>query len=278
MRILICGLIVSLFPILSLAEAANVILFQESFDGPVLDLAKWRTEIVTSGPRWCDTDPGSWCGPGVWVEEGSACYGVAAQAPYGSAPCSEGMLHVSSSNGRACPYLASRLPGSVELFPPAGDFTLKVRMRYDRITPWGDGLMVVQTQSTEPTGDNAPAPYENLVFGIWADLSDIGSLGVVTGLNGYYQTVTLVPSPNALHEFMLECVGTTFTFSVDGGVVYGPVESALRPTAIWMGNPTLAYWYPTDWTSFSVDDISVEVPGPTSVRRDSWGGLKALYR
>ncbi len=29
------------------------------------------------------------------------------------------------------------------------------------------------------------------------------------------------------------------------------------------GNLVVAFWYPTDWTSFSVDYIRVEVPGPT---------------
>ena len=68
------------------------------------------------------------------------------------------------------------------------------------------------------------------------------------------------------------------TISADGEAIYGPISSALRPTAVFLGNPPVAFWGPTDWTSFSTDYLQVEVPGPVPVAEHSWGAIKAMYR
>ena len=269
----------TLFSLLSIglmAEARAGVFFEEQFTGPTLDSSVWRTEILTSGPRWCDTNPGQGEGPGIWVAEGEECYGVAAYSPYGSAPL-DGLLHLSSTNGQACPYLASRFPGSVPVFPASGDWTLRVRMRFDHITPWGTGFLAMQTPSTEPVGDNPPSrPYENILLFI---ASDYGTgFELYSALGGSFVSVAYIPSAADLHEFDLECVGTTFTVRVDGQAVYGPITSALRPTAVELGNPVLAYWYPTDWCGFSIDYMRVEVPGPVPIAATSWGAIKAMYR
>jgi hypothetical protein len=70
-----------LLMIASTAMADPIVFFQEQFSGPTLDPSIWRTEVLTSGMRWCDSYPGNWWGPGTWVAEGSPCYGVAAQSP-----------------------------------------------------------------------------------------------------------------------------------------------------------------------------------------------------
>ena len=253
------------------AQAEPGVFFEETFNGPNLDSSTWRTEILTAGPRWCDSNPGSWGGPGNWVAEGDECYGVAAYSPYGNATLSDGLLHLSSSNIRACPYAASRLPGPVPLFPMSGDFTLKVRMRFDRITSWGTFIVVIQTESTDAGGTNPPGSMVNTLLAVAA-----GSL--YSALGGPYGRVADFPSPEEFHEFAMECIGNTFTLSIDDQIVYGPVSSALRPTAVLMGSPLVAYWYYTDWTSFSVDNIRVEVPGPVPVAEHSWGSIKAMYR
>jgi hypothetical protein len=254
------------------ARAEGSVFFEEQFSGPTMDPSIWRTEILTSGPRWCDTNPGQGAGPGVWVDEGSACYGVAAYSPYGTAVLSDGLLQVSSDNGQACPYLVSRIPGPVQLFPPTGDFSVKVRMRYDRLTPWGSGIVILQKDNTEPAGTNPPGSSENVVLMmLWGE-------SIVSGLGGTFGNVAPMPPPYQMHEFELACLGSSYTISVDGQVVYGPVTSTLRPTAVEIGNALLAYWYPTDWQEFSVDYIRVEVPEPVPVAERTWGSLKAMYR
>jgi len=211
------------------------------------------------------------------VEEGSECYGVTAASPYGAATISGGLLHMTSSNGQACPYLVSRRPGSVEMFPPSGDFTLKVRMRYDYRTPWGVGLVVFQAQDTEPSGANPPVHLDNVLLSVWASPTLIVNTAFEGTPGGELVTVAWVSSPNEFHEYTLDCVGSSFTISVDGQVVYGPLTSALRPTDVFMGNPVLAYWYPTQWGWFSMDYIRVEVPA-VPVTGVTWGALKAGYR
>jgi hypothetical protein len=261
----------ALFGLLMIAStvmADPIVFFEELFAGPTLDSAVWRTEILTSGPRFCpDSYPG---GPGHWVDEGVECHAVAAYSPYGNAPLSDGLIHVSSTNGRAFPFLVSRLPGPVPTFPTSGDFTLTVRMRFDRITPWGTFVDALDMESTEPIGTNNPGPEQNVLH--------IAADGLYSFLSGSMERIADVPSPTEFHDFGLECVGNLFTVTIDGQVVYGPVASDMRPTAICLGNPVLAYWYPTDWTSLSVDDIRVEEPGPVPVTERTWGSLKAMYR
>ena len=263
--------LVAVFMIASAAIADPIIYFEEEFDEPTLDAFAWRTEIVTSGVRWCDSDPGQLWGPGIWVDEGSECYGVAAYSPYGTATLFSGLLQISSDNGQACPYLVSRLPGPVQLFPATGDFAVTVRMRYDRLTPWGAGVLIMDTDSTEPLDGNPPTLRDHVLVQLWGAT-------INSSLSGSFQQVAYMPPPNEMHEFGLECVGDSYTISIDGQVVYGPISSALRPTAVWIGNPVLAYWYPTDWQAFSVDYLRVEVPGPVPVAEPTWGTLKAMYR
>jgi hypothetical protein len=261
----------------SATRADSIIFFQEQFTGSALDAAAWRTEILTSGPRFCHDSEAPWA-PGHWIDEGVECHGVAAHSPYGSAPLSDGLLALSSSNVRAFPILVNRSPGSVPLFPDSGDLTLTLRMRYDRVTPWGTGVVVLQKESTEPIGNNYIfGPPEDILMHLWCD-SPGGPIRVLTAIGGSIHEVGTAWPATDFHEFELACVGTLFTISVDGEVVYGPVSSALRPTAMSMGNDSIAFWYPTDWTSFSVDYVRVEVPGPVPVVETTWGAMKSMYR
>jgi hypothetical protein len=267
---------ISLSSVALTAAVAGSVFFEEQFTGPNLDSAAWRTEMLTSGPRFCLDTTAPWS-HGRWVDEGVECHGVAVYSPYGSAILSNGLLSLSSSNVRAFPLLLSRLPGSVPVFPSSGDFTLKVRLRYDRVTPWGTGVQISEAESTEPFGDNNIVTAENVMLHVWNDGSGDGIV-VYTAIGGSLQWVADVSPATEYHEFELDCAGTLYMIRVDGQVVFGPVASDMRPTAVTMGNGCVAFWYPTDWTSFSVDYLRVEVPGPVPVATTSWGAIKAMYR
>jgi hypothetical protein len=255
----------------SAAICRPAVYFEEGFDSSALDPTIWRTEIVNSGPRWCDSYPGSIWGPGFWVDEGEACQGVSAQSPYGTVELTEGMVHLSSTVSRAFPFIVSRLPGPVALFPPTEDFTFSVRIRYDHVTPWGTFFRVIQSQSTEPDGDNPPELRENLLLSISPDILE-------TSLSGQWVQLYVMHDPTDFHVISLDCAGMVYTIRIDDEVVYGPVASQLRPTAVLLGHPALAYWYPTDWQWFSVDWFKVEVPEPVPVAPCTWGAIKARYR
>ena len=168
------------------------VFFEEQFNGPTLDSHVWRTEILTSGSRWCPVESP---GPGYWVDEGVECHGVAVYSPYGSAILSDGSLHMSSSNDRAFPYLMSRLPGATPLFPASGDFTFEVRMHFDRTTPWGtllDGTP--RCQSTDP-GRRQRAPLTET-----DRLLQVAWQGIYLSFGRFDLPRRGVPSPTATHE------------------------------------------------------------------------------
>jgi hypothetical protein len=275
--------IIGLFVLVCLLSIGSVaaadVFFEEQFNGPTLDPAAWRTEILTSGPRWCQETSDYW-GPGSWVDEGVECHGVAIHAPYGGATLSDGWLHFSSNNERCYPMLYSRLPGPVPIFPTSGDFSFTLRLRYDHLAPYGSGLVVFRAQDTEPVGDRLPhGQPEDGVLHVGTDSAQ-GGLRIATALGGSYQLVGVVPvDPTAPHEVRVEYLGTSAAILVDGQVIYGPVTTSLRPTAVMFGNAPL-YWYlwANDWTEWSLDEFRVEVPGPVPVATTSWGAIKASYR
>ena len=53
---------------------------------------------------------------------------------------------------------------------------------------------------------------------MWCD-NPGGGIPVSTALGGSWGIVAHVPSQNDFHEFVLTCVGTSFTISADGQVL-----------------------------------------------------------
>ena len=275
MRVIVAAvLLASLRLIGSPAAAQASVLFEERFDGSALDPAIWRTEVLTSGARWCQGSYDYW-GPGSWVDEGLECHGVAIHAPYGSANLSDGWLHFSSSNPRAYPLLYSRLPGPVEVFPSSGDFSFTLRLRYDYLTGLGSGFVVFRAEDTEPVGVDPPhGRQEDIALHMGANSS---GFSVATALDGSYHSVECALDPTQLHEVKVEWVGTSASILVDGEIIYGPVTTTLRPTAVVFGNHPL-YWYLAgDWTAWRLDEFRVEIPGPVPVAQETWGAIKARY-
>lgn len=277
MRILLIaiGLAAALLPGAT-ASAQTIVFFAEHFDGPTLDPSIWRTEVLTSGPRWCQATGDYW-GPGQWVDEGVACHGLAIQSPYGSATLSGGWLHFASDNAHAYPMLYSRLPGSVQVFPATGDFSFTLRLRYDLITGLGSGLVVYRAEDTEPAGDGPPhGRPEDVVLHMGS--ASQGGLFIATALDGSYQQVGIAAvDPTEPHEVKMEWIDGSASIRVDGEIFYGPVATSLRPTAVLFGNHPL-YWYLGGaWTAWSLDEFRVETEGTTQAADESWGAIKARF-
>ncbi len=253
-------LVLSLLSIGSLASAQSTVFFEEEFSGPNLDSAVWRTEVVTSGVRWCDPYyGGTYWGQGYWVPEGTPCSGTAAHSPYGHVVLSDGLVRLTSGD-YAFPYLVLRLPGTVSLFPATGDWSFEARLRCEQESSWGTFLTVMQTASTEPVGNTPVTWADDVVMQLSATG---GSWDIWAALDGSVGQVALVSSNvYEFHVFRIECRGNSYTISIDGGVVYGPITSTLRPTALFLGNPVLCSWGCFAWQEYSVDYIRVELPGP----------------
>ena len=234
--------------------------FEETFDGP-LDATVWRTGDLTSGMRWCDTNAGSAAGPGSWLDPSvSSCHGITQPVPFGSAVLAGGALQLSSMGSQnAFPALVSRLPGTVAIFPTTGDFRFTARMRIDHGSAWGTGLTVVRVDSTVLSGTQYLHNGSDVVLQVWAD----PAIGLYSAVSGTYQGVPATITPaDAYHEYAFSDSAGAFTFTVDGAQVYGPVTSAMRPTAIVLGNPLFSWWGAAVWTGFTIDDVRVDRIGP----------------
>lgn len=274
MLALVCGISGSVPQLL----AQSAVVFEDSFDAAPVSTAKWRPEDLVAGMRWCGSTPGSPAAPGSWINTSTeACFGLLSFPPHGIAVVESGLLRLSAPfRARAVPYLSTRQPEGVPVFPAVGDFVLTLRVRFDQLAWCGDGVMVIPWDDTRPIGDNASITSSNIVFQLWGDG---GGIRLFTCLRGSYEEVVSgVANQDAFHEYVVRYEQGEYRFLVDGQVVFGPVLSSLRPTAMWIGNPIFSYSGCEDWSALSVDFVRVEGAGPTPVRTPSWGELKSTYR
>ena len=226
--------------------------FSDDFDGTALDTAKWNTSLATSGVRWCpSTQANHLSVSGLWQDVGAlSCHGRPLVAPpHGSIVVSNGTATFSAGTRYTFPYVWRGQPSATSPFPGTGAFVLEVRMKFNSLAVNGTEFHVGDWPNTDPVGDNPPG---NLVLSIGA----CNSCGVVTNLLG---ATGAVSGSTAYHDYRLEYVNGRYSLWVDGVRTMGPVASAIRPNAIWMGNPVDTWWQPTpnDWTDFTMDSVQV---------------------
>ena len=224
--------------------------FSDDFEGTALDPARWNTSLATSGARWCaSTQANHLTVSGLWQDVSSqACHGLVAAPPHGAVSVNGGAASFSAGSRRTFPYVWRGGPNQPSTFPATGGFTLDVRMRFDSLAGSGTEFHVGDWPNADPVGDNPPG---NLVFSIGA----CSACGLVVNLLG---TQAAVPgSPTAYHDYRLELVNGSYSVWVDGVRVLGPVASAARPNALWMGNPVFTHWGSGDWTDFTLDSVQV---------------------
>ena len=224
--------------------------FSDDFEGTALDPTRWNTSLATGGVRWCaSTQANHLTVSGLWQDVSTqACHGVLASPPHGAVSVSGGAASFSAGSRRTFPYVWRGGPSQPSTFPATGGFTFDVRMRFDSLAGSGTEFHVGDWPNTDPVGDNPPG---NLVFSIGA----CTACGLVVNLLG---TQAPVPgSPTAYHDYRLDYANGSYSVWVDGVRVLGPVASAARPNAIWMGNPVFTHWGSGDWTDFTLDSVRV---------------------
>jgi hypothetical protein len=150
-------------------------------------------------------------------------------------------------------------------------------MRYDQMAEGGNGVFVIQWDDTTPVGDNASVSPTNTVLQIWGDGSGVRLFTSVRGPRE--QVPAAIADQAAFHEYAVVFEAGAYRFLLDDQVIFGPIQSTLRPSAIWMGNPILSWVGPcSGWSAFSVDSNRVEADAATPASRSTMGSLKALYR
>ncbi len=232
--------------ILATGNAGSAVIFSDDFDGSSLDSTRWNTDVATSGKRFCpDTSDES---PGSWIDiSADPCHGVTVSPPYGSIAVGNGLASFTAPFGQTFPYIWAGAPSRPSPFPSLGDFALDLRMRYDTTGNSGNGVVVADWANNNPDGtDN---PWISKVLQIWADsYLRVNLLG--TNIN--------LPGSLAIHDYRLEKAFGAYSLFVDGSLVIGPIASALRPNAIWVGHPDAVWWVPPhSWAAFTLDSIRV---------------------
>jgi hypothetical protein len=171
--------------------------FEDEFDGTVIDSAKWKTDVATTGKRWCSsTKQDHQSNPGNWLDIATdPCHGITQAPPYGTITVRGGQASFSAGWMRTFPYIWSGPPSRTSPFPSTGDFILEARMKFDSIQRFGSGFVTLLWENTDPVGDNPPIPRGQVVFEIWAD-STIGLR--VSGL-----VQASLSNPLAFHDYRL---------------------------------------------------------------------------
>lgn len=202
-----------------------------------------------AGTRWCSS-------LSAWFDPSAAlCGGLGQAPPFGTVVEEEGDLLLAAGRGRAAPFLWTGPPDRENPFPESGDFTLDLRMKIDQIGGYGTGVRVLDWNPAEAGGDNTP--LRPLVMQVWGDQH-----GVRVFVPG---SMVRVPGAYGWHDYKLQYEEGAYTLFVDGEHAAGPVESELRPTAVWMGNPIFVEGSANEWTDFRVGQLTVSTPAPEVV-------------
>jgi hypothetical protein len=205
-------------------------------------------EISTAvyGPRWC-TFTGRWFDP-----QEEACRGAKEQPPYGTVSADEETILLAADGTRAAPFLWSAPPLRANPFPDSGDFTVDVRVRVEQAAGYGTGVYLLDWDPASAEGTSSP--FRPPVMQIWVDQQGlrVSIPGKQVGIGGVRDE----------HAYRLVYEDGAYTLFVDGEKLAGPVSSALRPSAVWMGNPVFTYWAPGDWSDFRVSQLTVSTPTP----------------
>lgn len=247
MRVLSAALAVSL--LCASTQAATVVAtFDEPFNGPALDASRWNG--VTSTVRWCsDFIDNSQGNTGQWIDTtGVSCHGQTQPGPYGQV-AANGVLSLRASGGAAFPLL-----WNANAFPPSGDFTAEIRMRYTQLTGHGTTLAFLAAAPANTLVALNPPGNVPWVLVIHAD-STFGAAAASPAGPAH-----VLPDPLAWHVYRLQYAGGAYSLFVDDVRVAGPAASTLRPSFLWLGNLSYTWWGGGDWTDYEIDSIRITAP------------------
>jgi hypothetical protein len=232
--------------LVSVTNVFAVEYFSDNFDGTAIDGSKW--EALAAPPRFYQ-DAGNYNPSGYWTTP-------TGNPSYGSVSLNNSWVSLYSNNSTVYPYVES----IINPFPQTGDFVLNLKMRFDRVTPYGTGFCVKYSDS-----DN---PLTNSIFSIWQDSSTTTYLTA-----GLFGSVPHAPdfawqgvsSDTSEHIYTLEYIGGNYSILIDGIQRIGPIANSMRPNQIWFGNPAWSWWTPPgNWTNFSIDYLTV-TPEPATL-------------
>jgi pimeloyl-ACP methyl ester carboxylesterase len=186
----------------------------------------------------------------------------------GSIHFESGLINLSSENTITFPFVAYKN----NPFPIDGDFRIKIKIQYTRVTTKGSGFAVGTL--LPPYHVNTDTPISSPIysrykfFQIWQDsinkllLNYTGncyntSSCALENIAKYQSSQTDLGS----HLIELKYQAGKYFIYLDSNLVYSSPATAVRPTRMWFGNNSLQG--PGDpWTNFRIDYILVEKIDP----------------
>jgi hypothetical protein len=248
--------VVSVIAALGQAPAQGAVFFEDNFDGAAIDAAKWNVSLATSGLRNClqrvPSDPIEWRDVAL-----SPCWGYTQQPPYGSITVSDGAASFQAGSSWTSPYITAGLPGTLPMFPDAGDFVFEMRAKYDSLAAFGTGIHLIAWDESSPVPSTLwpSAGAVGGIFGLHGDSNGISIYGAGTSVRKY---------DILYHVYRLEYTNGYYTFFIDGQIQGAPLASDVRPNGIAVGSPYLPWGgVRYDWTDFSIDYVRVTSPDVT---------------
>ena len=197
------------------------VVFQENFEGPVLDPAEWTL------------DTGS-----------------------GAASLSDGVLELRSS-GRRYPYVYT----SNDLFPRDEDFQITTRFRYREVRVCGVGVIVTSCQvpvglaQKEAEQFQQDCEEQGITAGVWQDRENGLQLWFRSGSD---RIDVPFPGPNtSWNEMTITYSDGRYHLYLDGGPAYVSQPTSYRPQLVWIGHPA-SLDSDCQWDTLQVDYIRVE--------------------
>lgn len=192
-----------------------------------------------------------WCGPvTTWLDPTSTrCYQTVESAPFGTAVLEDTDIVLTAGWEIAAPFLWTGPPTRVNPFPEEGDFFLEFRMTVEQLGTLYMGLTALQWDPAQTDGTSDPMAEK--VLQVLARSQD----GLRVHLLDQAVSVPDVWTP---HQYRLVYEDGAYTLYVDGEVAAGPIQSTHRPTALWMGHPSVVRG--GEWSDVRISQLTTGSP------------------
>ena len=218
--------------------SSSVFAFTEEFNTPSLDEVTWKTYLNA-----------------------------------GEVNIDSGVIKLSAGDTTTFPFIYSQ----VNLIPSSGDFSIKFKMKYNRVTGKGTGLVlstILPINGASDTSLSSPLFSQRHFLEVWQD----SSLGFFFAYSGdcYNQSCSLgkvlvyqkgkTNLDYDYHDIEFQYSNNRYSIFLDEIKVFTSNTTEVRPTILWLGNYTLQ---PSSyWTEFEIDYIKISpfpeiIPTPT---------------
>jgi len=184
-----------------------------------------------------------------------------------------GIVGLSAESTTTFPFIYSK----VNLIPLLGDFSVKFKMKYNKITRKGTGLVLSTISPQNGTGDtplNSPLFSQKHFLEVWQD-SNLGFIFAYSG-DCYNQSCSLGQvlvyqkgtTDLDYHNIEFQYSDNQYSIFLDENKVFTSNPIEIRPTILWFGNYTLqpsGYWTEFEIEHIRISPLSSPTPTPTVI-------------